>query len=707
MELARHSAMSFVMFPTVYALSVIAGRATRLGAAEVALVWPAAAVATIWLIATFRAGRRERTIHLVLLAVSTFAMNILTGADLPLAGWFVVVNVTLAVVTVRVLTHRHSAIVLNDPADLARLIAAVGVGNSCAAVLATAYLAAATGAPAWETFGLFAVRNGSSALLGVSVWLLFRDVNWHVPRISDRAGAKNLLSGIGVAGVFFWTYWFNTGLPVSFITLVPAIWLALRYSTPVCTVFLAIAAVWIITATLVGKGALIVPDMQTRALLAQAMVLSLTIAVLTLSLFRDSRARLITELHRSRSQADQDSELLCALFDSIHDNVVLVDPDDRVILANARASMSGLVDSVISASRHHDFTGTGVCHDVVVSAEEDPRVLELTTAPLARRAPFRVMAFRDVTEERANVQALQEARDLFAGVLHAASEQAIVGTDSHGRITVFNHGAERLLGWTAAEMIGRSMVDFHYYPEVCARAAELCVPAGFDVFIHNVTAERAEVREWTYVRCDGSRAVVSLAVSQMADADGMCVGYIGVATDITARKRVEAELQHLATHDQLTGLANRSLFMARLEQAMAAAERNQSGGVGVVFLDLDGFKTVNDRWGHAQGDAVLKIVAKRLEAVIRIDDTAARLGGDEFAVLCPGLSDIARLQDVADRIRAEFGRPITLADGQTYDELSVSAGVAVSQSGCIGEAILHRADKLMYEAKRSGKNVSR
>ena len=154
--------------------------------------------------------------------------------------------------------------------------------------------------------------------------------------------------------------------------------------------------------------------------------------------------------------------------------------------------------------------------DVVVAAE-DSRVIELTTAPLARQSLFQVMAFRDVTEERMNARALREARDLFAGVLQAASEQAIIGTDPLGRITVFNNGAERLLGWTEAEMLGRTPMDFHSYPEVCARAAELGIPVGFEVFVHNVTPETAEIREWTYVRRDGSHVTVSLAVSQMTE----------------------------------------------------------------------------------------------------------------------------------------------------------------------------------------------
>lgn len=300
----------YFVLPLAYALATVAGRATRLGGGEVALVWPAAAVAVIWLITVRPGGTRERAVHVSMLAILTFVMNILTGASPLLGAWFVLVNVTLAVVAVEILTYRRDEIVLRDPADLARLVAAVTAGSCCAAVLATAFLATVTGAPVWETFALFAVRNGATALLGVAVWLRFRDVRWRRPQVSALGVVEALVVGSGTVFVYVWTFWLNTGVPLAFLTLVPAMWLALRYSTTVSTVFLTVAGAWIIFATLSNRGVFIVPDIQARALLAQAMVCSLTLIVLALSLFRDSRARLIAQLEDARDQADQDSELL-------------------------------------------------------------------------------------------------------------------------------------------------------------------------------------------------------------------------------------------------------------------------------------------------------------------------------------------------------------------------------------------------------------
>lgn len=814
-------------FALAYALSVVVGRATRLGGGEVALVWPAAAVAVIWLL-TVRCDRlRWPALHLATFGVVTFVTNLATGAPPLLAAWFVVVNGVLAGVTVRLMAGGRRAVALRDPADLARLVAAVSIGTCCAAALATAYLAMTSQVRIGETFALFAVRNGASALLGVAIWLRLRDVTWARPRFSTAAVIEALVVSAGVGLVFFWIFWVNSGMPLAFLSLVPTMWLALRYSTTTSTLFLTAAGVWIIFATLSDKGVYVGPDVQARALLAQAMVCSLAVVVLALALYRDSRARFIAELKVARDQADQNSELLGAVLDSIHDGVVVVGSAGEVVLQNVRAGASGLtaavVESVPSLPVSEGDPTDRRC-DVSVVAR-DSRVVELTTAPLARQPRLSVMAFRDVTDERRNAQALRETRDLFAAVLQAASEQAIIGTDPCGRITVFNNGAERMLAWPRADMLGRTPMEFHYLPEVVQRARELDIPVGFDVFIHNVTPDRAEVREWTYIRRDGSRVQVSLAVSEMVDAEGACTGYIGVASDITerkaaelalveseerfrlafdtslmgmfmfeigehrsghitrcnhamagfigrsvtdryltelsvtpsaaleqlleleagaqvetevqfqradgttmwgsisasvvapegsapygfclveditARKAAEAQLQHMALHDPLTGLANRALFVDLVDRAMSDAENPDVGGVGVIFLDLDGFKEINDTGGHALGDQVLTIVAQRIVSAIRPNDTAARLGGDEFAVLCHGISGPAELHQVARRIRATIRQPIQLTAGTICDQLSASAGVAVAQSGCTTETLLKRADVPMYRAKRSG-----
>jgi len=157
------------------------------------------------------------------------------------------------------------------------------------------------------------------------------------------------------------------------------------------------------------------------------------------------------------------------------------------------------------------------------------------------------------------------------------------------------------------------------------------------------------------------------------------------------------ELRRLAVHDPLTGLANRTLLFDRLEHALR--RRTRTGGpVGVLFGDLDGFKTVNDTYGHAAGDEVLRAVARRLNLAARATDTVARFAGDEFVVVCPDLAETADLEAVASRLAAAVARPVSGLDAGLVPQLSF--GCALARDGDRAEDVLERADAGMYRAKR-------
>ena len=177
--------------------------------------------------------------------------------------------------------------------------------------------------------------------------------------------------------------------------------------------------------------------------------------------------------------------------------------------------------------------------------------------------------------------------------------------------------------------------------------------------------------------------------------------WVGTLTDVTHAYQVEAELRYQAHHDPLTGLPNRSLLLDRLGNALDRGRRKPTE-VGVVFIDLDDFKTVNDDLGHASGDALLVAVAERLRGAIRPGDTAARLGGDEFALLIDEV-DRETMGVVADRVIAALDEPVTIGTRQL--QLSASAGVAISLGTTSEpERMLRDADTAMYVAKRQGKN---
>lgn len=167
---------------------------------------------------------------------------------------------------------------------------------------------------------------------------------------------------------------------------------------------------------------------------------------------------------------------------------------------------------------------------------------------------------------------------------------------------------------------------------------------------------------------------------------------------VLQQQRAADRLRHAASHDPLTGLANRAQFMERLEDALSTDERGPF--VGVLYVDLDDFKPVNDRLGHGTGDQVLCEIARRLQVSVRDDDLVARLGGDEFTVVCAGVTDQRVLSAVAERLTAEVRRPITIGDEVV--QLSASVGVALAPPGeCSIDVLLEAADAALYSVKET------
>jgi diguanylate cyclase (GGDEF)-like protein/PAS domain S-box-containing protein len=170
--------------------------------------------------------------------------------------------------------------------------------------------------------------------------------------------------------------------------------------------------------------------------------------------------------------------------------------------------------------------------------------------------------------------------------------------------------------------------------------------------------------------------------------------------DVTGEHDERERLQHEASHDQLTGAANRRLFLEAARHALARLGRH-AGSVGVLFVDLDGFKDVNDRHGHHTGDDVLAAQAQRPAEVLRPADVLARVGGDEFAVLCQDLSGADHLASIADRIARRLARPVPVGGGNEASAPASVGGVVTAASNASAAALLDAADQAMYRAKRS------
>ncbi|MET0120777.1 MAG: diguanylate cyclase [Candidatus Thiodiazotropha sp. 6PLUC9] len=297
-----------------------------------------------------------------------------------------------------------------------------------------------------------------------------------------------------------------------------------------------------------------------------------------------------------------------------------------------------------------------------------------------------VCVIRDITSRK---QAEQQLR-LSHQVMASATEGIII-TDSHEQIVSVNNAFTEITGYTFEEVSGKhpSLLKSGKHPED---------------FYHKMWSEIQDKGSWRGEiwnrRKDGAVYVEWLGISAVYDQKGELSHYVGIFSDMTQRKREEAELERLAFYDPLTGLANRLLLHDRLEQSCSYAKRNGSM-VAVLFLDLDRFKAVNDSFGHEVGDQLLQEVSRRIQGVVREGDTVARLGGDEFIVVLRDLKDNDGVTLVAEKIVYAIDQPIYIQENHCAIEASI--GIALYPNHQEVDSLLKLADHAMYEAKRNSK----
>ncbi len=220
------------------------------------------------------------------------------------------------------------------------------------------------------------------------------------------------------------------------------------------------------------------------------------------------------------------------------------------------------------------------------------------------------------------------------------------------------------------------------------------------------TGKSPEAGDYRYVKPDGTTVWIHDRSTLVRDADGTPLFVQGVMFDITAQKEAELRMQHMAYHDPLTDLPNRAMFEEHLALALARAERS-GASVAVLFMDLDGFKDVNDQLGHAAGDDLLRIVAQRLMEATRATDLLARLGGDEFLVLLADLPDergpspTGVLEVVSNRITSRVAEPIPLRGQTVMTSISIGAAMCPDEARTADD-LMRIADAAMYAHKRRG-----
>lgn len=225
--------------------------------------------------------------------------------------------------------------------------------------------------------------------------------------------------------------------------------------------------------------------------------------------------------------------------------------------------------------------------------------------------------------------------------------------------------------------------------------------------IQQRTKTQLPLRECVHYRVlrDGTRRYFSDNADPVFNDAGQFIGYRGVGRDVTVQKLAEERVEHRATHDSLTGLPNRAMFSALLKQALHSAKRYERK-LGILFIDLDGFKSVNDLLGHEAGDSLLKQMAVRFGDAVRASDVVVRLGGDEFVVLAQEQLDRDGVSAVARKILGVAALPVQVAEQEC--QVSASIGIAVfPDDGDSEQLLMISADKAMYAAKREGKNAFR
>ncbi|MBM3555079.1 MAG: EAL domain-containing protein [Alphaproteobacteria bacterium] len=301
---------------------------------------------------------------------------------------------------------------------------------------------------------------------------------------------------------------------------------------------------------------------------------------------------------------------------------------------------------------------------------------------------------RVAAEMAAAIDKLGAARQILA-----IADMAVIATDERGTISEANRIASDLFGYRPEELLGLSVHQL-VPPHFRQRHAEL-----IERFVAGDESERRMSRrqEISGYRKDGSFFPMEASIAKVRAGRHWLL--VVTMQDVSARKAVEEELTRRATHDPLTGLANRALIRERLANALQRSKR-QGSAVAVLMIDLDGFKLVNDTHGHGAGDALLKAIGSRLIGLVRPGDTVARLGGDEFVVLCEQAERPESMSVVAERILESLRQPIKIDDAH----LVVTASIGVS----IGRGAIHSADELlqaadtaMYAAKESGRDCWR
>jgi diguanylate cyclase (GGDEF)-like protein/PAS domain S-box-containing protein len=392
-----------------------------------------------------------------------------------------------------------------------------------------------------------------------------------------------------------------------------------------------------------------------------------------------------TELTHVERMSEAEKHLADHAFDLILLDLGLPDVQGMGAVRRARAAAPRIPLVVLTALDDELMAAQALkegAQDYLIKGQIDTRGL--------------LRALRYAIERKIMEEALFVEKERAQVTLNCIGD-AVICTDLTGNITFLNLVAEKMLGWSRSEATGRPMAEIFQILDAVSRETN---PNPMDMAVgQNRTVHLPS--NCILIRRDGFEIPIEDSVAPIHDREGRATGAVIVFRDVSAARAMALQITHSAEHDFLTGLPNRTLVNDRVNQAIAFASRHGKK-VAVLFLDLDGFKHINDSLGHPVGDKLLQSITKRLVDCVRGSDTVSRQGGDEFVVL---LSEVERSADAAITARRMLG---AVAEAHSVDkhELHVTTSIGVSiypDDGLDAETLIKNADTAMYQAKENGR----
>ena len=408
---------------------------------------------------------------------------------------------------------------------------------------------------------------------------------------------------------------------------------------------------------------------------------------------------------------DMPSNLTAQILGAASNGIIALDVKGVIILANpaaadllgrdARAMQGIAIERAFIFGSGHDKAGTAVPikaqlqdgsyyteHEVQLSRSDGESFeAAYVVVPVTenRRPVGYVITFRDIAQR---LRAAAEMR--LAAVVFDHNPEGLVVADARGRVTKVNPAFCGISGAQVSDVLGKPLADM--------LSNDSKAPINVLDMLHG--GDQAQWEQWCK-SVKGRRYAARISVSVVRDHAGSIQQYVAIIADVTRRKLDEEKIIHQANYDQLTNLPNRTLFMDRLTRLVLEGRRAKSS-FGLMFIDLDGFKAINDTFGHDAGDTLLVSTARRLEKCVREADTVARLGGDEFTVIMPQIDNFDAAGFVAARIIKSLTEPFDLGGREGQVSASIGISLLPAQASTAND-LLRNADVAMYYAKRQGK----